>query len=50
MKEPKSEGKTMKQLKAYRKNAKGKNKSYWSGRIAGLASRPAYKKWLRKQK
>jgi len=37
--EPKSNGKTMKQLKAYWKSSKGTNKSYWAGRIDGLKGR-----------
>jgi len=47
MKEPKSEGKSMAQLKAYKKSAKGSNKMYWQGRIDGLAGRAQYKKYLK---
>ena len=50
MKEPKSQGKTMAQLKAYKKLAKGTNKSYWQGRIDGLAGRAEYKKYLKSLK
>ncbi|WP_179850365.1 hypothetical protein [Candidatus Pelagibacter communis] len=50
MKEPKSQGKTMAQLKAYKKSAKGTNKAYWQGRIDGLAGRAEYKKYLKSLK
>ena len=50
MKAPTSEGKTMNQLKAYKKVSKGSKKKYWQGRIDGLAGRPAYQKWLKKSK
>ena len=51
MKEPISNGKTMKQLLAQRKLCKTRGrKMYWTGRIDGLKNRPAYRKWLRKQK
>ena len=50
-KEPRSNGKTMKQLLAQRKLCKTRGrKMYWTGRIDGLKNRPAYRKWLRKQK
>ena len=50
-KEPKSNGKTMKQLIAQRKQCKdwGK-KRYWTGRIDGLKGRLAYKMWLKENK
>ena len=50
MKQPKSNGLTMVQLKAYKKMAtiNGK-KPYWQGRIDGLAGRAEYKKWLKSQ-
>mgnify|MGYP003132762484 FL=1 len=38
-KQTKSGKLTMKQLMQYRKAAKGKNKIYWAGRIAGLKGR-----------
>ena len=46
----KSEGLTMRQLQAFKKASKGSKKKYWQGRINELASKPAYKKWLKKNK
>ncbi len=37
----------MRQLKAYKKSARGGKKKYWQGRIDGLGARPEYKKFLR---
>ena len=50
MKEPRSNNKTMKQLIATKKMSAGNRKWYWQGRIDGLAGRPAYQKWLKKNK
>ena len=50
MKEPRSNGKTMKQLIAQRKLCKTRGrKIYWTGRIDGLKGRAAYKEWLDQQ-
>ena len=50
MKEPKSNGKTMKQLLALRKRAKSKDKKiYWTGAIDGLKGRNAWRTWYEKQ-
>ena len=40
----------MSQLEGYKKTSKGGKKKYWQGRIEGLAGRPAYQKWLKKNK
>ena len=49
--EPKSNGKTMKTLKALLKRSKKKsNRDYWRAAIDGLAGRDAYISWLEKQK
>ena len=50
MKAPKSNGLTMQQMKGYKKTSKGKHKQYWQGRIDALAGKPAYQKWLKKNK
>ena len=51
MKAPTSKGLTMGQLQYYKKISKSSsNKKNWQGRINELASKPAYKKWLIKNK
>jgi len=50
MKEPKSNGKTMKQLLAYLKSAKGKNKVYWSGYIKAFKGSARYQLYLKSLK
>ena len=51
MKAPTSKGLTMGQLQSYKKTSKdSKRKQYWQGRINGLADKPAYKNWLKKNK
>ena len=51
MKAPTSKGLTMGQLQYYKKASKGSSKKKdWQGRIDELASKPAYKKWLIKNK
>ena len=51
MKAPTSNGLAMGQLQYYKKATKdSKRKQYWQGRIDELASKPAYKKWLIKNK
>ena len=51
MKAPTSKGLTMGQLQYYKKISKGSSKKKdWQGRIDGLAGRPAYQKWLKKNK
>ena len=50
-KEPRSNGKTMKQLIATRKQCKSRQKKiYWTGRIDGLKGRLEYVNWLKAQK
>mgnify|MGYP001590087928 FL=1 len=50
-KEPRSNGKTMKQLLATKKQCKSKAKKiYWTGRIDGLKGRLEYVNWLKAQK
>ena len=51
MKAPTSKGLTMRQLQYYKKASKGSSKKKdWQGRINELAGKPAYKKWLKKNK
>ena len=51
MKAPTSKGVTMRQLQYYKKVSKGSSKKKeWQSRINELASKPAYKKWLIKNK
>ena len=50
MKEPKSNGKTMKQLLALRKSSKSRDKKIkWTGAIDGLKGRDAWRTWYMKQ-
>ena len=50
-KEPRSNGKTMKQLIAQRKQCKDRSKKrYWTGRIQGLKGRLEYTLWLEYKK
>ena len=50
-KEPRSNGKTMKQLIAQRKLCKTRGrKIYWTGRIDGLKGRLEYTLWLKHKK
>ena len=50
MKEPRSNGKTMKQLLAQRELCKNRcKKIYWTGRIDGLKGRAAWRNWYEQQ-
>ena len=50
IKEPTSNGLTLKKMKAYQKRAKGINKIYWQGRIDGLKGSLRYLSYLEKLK
>jgi len=50
IKEPTSNGLTLKQMKSYQKKAKGTKKWYWKGRMDGLKGSLRYSNYLEKLK
>jgi len=50
IKEPTSNGLTLKQMKGYQKKAKGPKKWYWQGRMDGLKGSLRYSNYLEKLK
>jgi len=50
IKEPTSQGLTLKQMISFQKRAKGKNKMYWKGRIDGLKGSLRYVNYIKKLK
>ena len=50
IKEPTSNGLTLKKMEAYQKRAKGVNKIYWQGIIDGLKGSLRYTNYLEKLK
>ena len=50
IKEPTSQGLTLKQMLSFHKRAKSENKMYWKGRIDGLKSSLRYINYLKKLK
>ena len=50
IKEPTSQGLTLKHMISFQKRAKGNNKMYWKGRIDGLKGSLRYVNYLEKLK